>query len=27
VVFPQLAKSLAQQGSGNYRVDWLADGR
>jgi 23S rRNA (adenine2030-N6)-methyltransferase len=27
VVFPQLAKSLAQQGSGNYRVDWLAGGR
>ena len=27
VVFPQLAKSLAQQGSGNYRIDWLAGGR
>ena len=27
VVFPQLAKSLARQGSGNYRIDWLAGGR
>ncbi len=27
VVFPQLAKVLAHQGSGNYRIDWLAGGR
>ena len=27
VVFPQLAEALARQGSGNYRIDWLAGGR
>lgn len=27
VVFPQLAKALARQGSGNYRIDWLAGDR
>ena len=27
VIFPQLAKVLARQGSGNHRIDWLAGGR